>query len=176
MASQPATRVQNRHPPDIPDRWNRLPQPGWPPHLERLFFSAGGRGQFSRDVGISHHVEDVIRVLVARRAAAAGASLNRWRGMFRRAKRRRSSGIVSKSASMKISTVSSMNPDTNRCVAKVYLVASSVLSSNDGVGHCGLFVRDRRQYHGRMVPEGSRKRCMKTRSSQRPNLCPTSLK
>jgi hypothetical protein len=30
--------------------------------------------------------------------------------------------------------------------------------------------------HDRMVPGGSRKRCMKTRSSQRPNLCPTSVK
>jgi hypothetical protein len=30
--------------------------------------------------------------------------------------------------------------------------------------------------HYRMLPGGSRNRCMKTRSSQRPNLCPTSLK
>jgi hypothetical protein len=45
---------------------------------------------------------------VARRAAAAVASLKRWRGMLRRAKRRRVSGSVSKSASMKISTVSSL--------------------------------------------------------------------
>ena len=44
----------------------------------------------------------------ARRAAAAVASLNRWRGMLRRAKRRRCSETVSKSASIKISTVSSL--------------------------------------------------------------------
>jgi hypothetical protein len=36
------------------------------------------------------------------------ASLNWWRGMLRMAKRRRSSGSVSESASMKISTVSSL--------------------------------------------------------------------
>jgi hypothetical protein len=36
------------------------------------------------------------------------ASLNRWRGMLIRAKRRRSSGSISKSVSMKISTVSSL--------------------------------------------------------------------
>jgi len=34
--------------------------------------------------------------------------------------------------------VAGVNLDTNRCVAKVNLVASSVLPSNDGVGHCGL--------------------------------------
>src|SRR5260370_34705689 len=48
------------------------------------------------------------RGFVARRATAAVASLNRWRGMLRMAKRRRSSGSMSKSASMKISTVSSL--------------------------------------------------------------------
>ena len=57
---------------------------------------------------ISNHVEDAGRGFVARRAAAAVASLKRWRGMLSRAKRRRSSGSVSKSASMKISTVSSL--------------------------------------------------------------------
>jgi hypothetical protein len=36
-----------------------------------------------------------------------------------------------------------MNVDTNRRVAKVNLVASSVRSSNDGVGHCRLALRDR---------------------------------
>jgi hypothetical protein len=60
--------------------------------------------------------------------------------MLRRAKRRRSSGNVSKSASMKISTVSSLgtNLDTNRRVAEIDLVSSSVRSSNDGVGHYRL--------------------------------------
>jgi hypothetical protein len=57
---------------------------------------------------ISHHFEDAGRRFAARRAAEAVASLNRWRGMLRRAKRRRFSGSVSKSASMKISTVSSL--------------------------------------------------------------------
>jgi hypothetical protein len=80
---------------------------------------------------------------VPRRVAAAVASLNRWRGMLRRAKRRRSSGNVSKSASMKISTVSSLgtNLDTNRRVAEIDLVSSSVRSSNDGVGHYRLAFR-----------------------------------
>jgi hypothetical protein len=36
--------------------------------------------------------------------------------------------------------------DTNRLVAKVDLVSSSVPSSNDDVGHMGPLVRDRRQY------------------------------
>jgi hypothetical protein len=58
-----------------------------------LEFSPGGE--------ISHHVEDAGRGFVARRAAAVVASLNKWRGTLRRAKRRRSSGSVSKSASMK---------------------------------------------------------------------------
>src|SRR5689334_14449163 len=48
------------------------------------------------------------RGFVARRAAAAVASLNRWRGMLKSAKRRRFSGSMSKFASMQISTVSSL--------------------------------------------------------------------
>jgi hypothetical protein len=48
------------------------------------------------------------RAIVARRAAAPAASLNWWRGRFRIAKRRRYSGSVSKSASIKILTVSSL--------------------------------------------------------------------
>ena len=86
------------------------------------------------------------RGFVARRAAAAVASLNRWRGMFRRAKCRRSSGSASKSASIKISTVSSLYPcgDGGR-IAKVNLVASSVLASNDGVGHYRPAFSDRRR-------------------------------
>ena len=48
------------------------------------------------------------RGLARRRAAAPVASLNWWRGMFRMAKRRRSSGSVSESASIKVSTVSSL--------------------------------------------------------------------
>ena len=37
-----------------------------------------------------------------------------------------------------------MNLDTNWCIAKVNLMASSVLSSNDGVGHylLALFLKD----------------------------------
>jgi hypothetical protein len=46
--------------------------------------------------------------LAARRAASPVASLKRWRGMLSIAKRRRSSACVSKSASMNISTVSSL--------------------------------------------------------------------
>jgi hypothetical protein len=46
--------------------------------------------------------------LRARRAAPAVASLKRWRGMLIIAKRRRCSARVSKSASTKISTVSSL--------------------------------------------------------------------
>jgi hypothetical protein len=42
-----------------------------------------------------------------------------------------------------------INLDTNGRVAKVHLMASSVLSSNDGVGHFGLFVRDQRQHQRR---------------------------
>jgi hypothetical protein len=42
-----------------------------------------------------------------------------------------------------------INLDTNGRVAKVNLVASSVLSSNDRVGHFGLFVRDQRQHQPR---------------------------
>jgi hypothetical protein len=85
---------------------------------------------------------------VTRRAAVAVASLNRWRETLTRAKRRRSSGSVSKSASMKISTVSSLgiNLDTNRRVAEIDLVSSSVRSSNDGVGHNRLAFRGRRRY------------------------------
>jgi hypothetical protein len=50
-----------------------------------------------------------LRLLVdERRAAVPEASLNRFRGMLRIATRRRSSAWVSKSASTKISTVSSL--------------------------------------------------------------------
>ena len=42
-----------------------------------------------------------------------------------------------------------INLDTNRRVAKVNLVASSILSSNNRVGHFGLFVRDQRQHQRR---------------------------
>ena len=35
-------------------------------------------------------------------------------------------------------------------VAKVHLVSSSVLSSNDGVGHCGLLVTDQWRHQGRV--------------------------
>ena len=42
-----------------------------------------------------------------------------------------------------------INLDTNGRVAKVDLVASSVFSSNDGVGHFGLFVCDQRQHQRR---------------------------
>jgi hypothetical protein len=42
-----------------------------------------------------------------------------------------------------------INLDTNRRVAKLNLVASSVGSSNDGVGHFGLFVCDQRQHQRR---------------------------
>ena len=51
------------------------------------------------------HAEELVD---QRRAAAPDASLNRFRGMLRIAKRRRSSAWVSKSASTKISTVSSL--------------------------------------------------------------------
>ena len=57
---------------------------------------------------ITRHGEDAGRGFAARRAAAAVASLNRWRGMLTRAKRRRFSGSISESASMKNSTVSSL--------------------------------------------------------------------
>jgi hypothetical protein len=71
---------------------------------------------------ISHHLEDARGGLVACRAGAAVVSLNRWRRTLRRAKR------ISKSASMKISTVSfaGINRDTNGRVGKVHLVASTV--------------------------------------------------
>jgi hypothetical protein len=96
---------------------------------------------------IARHVENLGPSFVARRAAAAVASLNRWRGMLRSAKRRRLSGSMSESASMKISTVSSLaDLDTNRRVAKVDLVPSSVCSSYDGVGHYRLAFRGRRRY------------------------------
>ena len=73
------------------------------------FARTGNRGlEFSPRGEITRHAEDAGRGFVPRRVAAAVASLNRWRGMLRRAKRRRSSGNVSKSASMKISTVSSL--------------------------------------------------------------------
>jgi hypothetical protein len=39
--------------------------------------------------------------------------------------------------------------DTDSRVAEVHLMAASVLSSNDGAGHCNLFVSDRRKYQGR---------------------------
>jgi hypothetical protein len=138
--------------------------------------------------------------------------------MLRMAKRRRSSGRVSEIRFDEnldgLFAGVDLNTDTR--VAKVHLVASSVLSSNDGVGHCSLFVSEspeisgammaswasrgvsgvakdavclsslgsahpalatsRHGGHDRMVSGGSRKRCMKTRSSQRPTLCPTSLK
>jgi hypothetical protein len=69
-------------------------------------------------------------------AAAPVAWLNWWRGMLRMAKRRRPSGSVSKSADENLDRLfTGMNLDTNRRIAKVNLVASSVLSSNDGVGH-----------------------------------------
>jgi hypothetical protein len=46
---------------------------------------------------------------------------------------------------MKISTVSSLvDLDTDSLVAEVDLVASSVLSANDGVRHYRLVLRDRR--------------------------------
>jgi hypothetical protein len=57
---------------------------------------------------ITHHAPRMQNGVRGCRATAAVASLNRWRGMLRMAKRRRFSGSVSKSASMKISTVSSL--------------------------------------------------------------------
>jgi hypothetical protein len=63
---------------------------------------------------VKSHVPEVLAgtfgldISRARRAAAAVASLKRWRGTLSRAKRRRSSGRVCESASMKISTVSSL--------------------------------------------------------------------
>ena len=58
------------------------------------------------------HDADVARLyrsfLVARRAASPVAWLNCWRGTLTSAKRRRSSGSVSKSASTNISTVASL--------------------------------------------------------------------
>jgi hypothetical protein len=42
-----------------------------------------------------------------------------------------------------------INLDTNGRIAKFNLVASPVPSSNDGVGHFGLFVRDQRQHQRR---------------------------
>jgi hypothetical protein len=99
--------------------------------------------EFNFAAEIFHHVEGAGQGFAARRAAAAVTSLNRWRGMLRSAKRRRSSGIVSKSASMKISTVfiAGINLDTNGRIAEIDLVSSSVLSSNDGVRHCRTRLR-----------------------------------
>ena len=70
-----------------------------------LGFTEGKKHTDSVSLGaeLSQSVEGAGRGLVARRAAAAVASLNRWRGMLTRTKRRRRSRSVSKSASMKIS-------------------------------------------------------------------------
>ena len=53
---------------------------------------------------------------------------------------------------------------------------NSNLSSRRGGKRPAIQAFSRRLSHNRVVPGASRKRCMKTRSSQRPNLCPTSLK
>ena len=77
--------------------WSKAPHIFLPP-LDKQDY---GRGDQS---GIPHQELG----FAARRAAAPVAPLNWWRGMLRMAKRRRSSGSVWKSASMKISTVSSL--------------------------------------------------------------------
>src|SRR5215470_5634431 len=71
-------------------------------------------GNATTDPGFADHDEEARGDFAPRRAAAAVASLNRWRGMLRRAKRRRSSGSVSKSASTKISTISSLEKISTR--------------------------------------------------------------
>ena len=74
---------------------------------------------------------------MARRAAAAVASLNRLAGKVEKGKaptlfrKRLEIGLDENLDGL----VAGMNFDTNRCVAKVNLVAASVLSSNDGVRH-----------------------------------------
>src|ERR1700736_1028914 len=47
-----------------------------------------------------------------------------------------------------------INRDTNRRIAKVHLVASSVLSSNDGVGHYRLALRASLKTQSRPKPRG----------------------
>src|ERR1700752_4094178 len=93
--------------------------------------------EFNFAAEIFHHVEGAGRGFPARRAAAAVASLNRWRGMLRSAKRRRSSGIVSKFRLDENldGLFAGINLDTNRRVAEIDLMPSSIRSSNDGVGH-----------------------------------------
>jgi hypothetical protein len=59
--------------------------------------------------------------------------------MLRRTKRRRSSAWVSKSASTKISTVSSLAWfDADRRIAEIDFVPATVVSSNDRVRHLGF--------------------------------------
>ena len=155
--------------------------------------------------------------LRAERLSLADAAVD-YRDDFGRSKRRLSSGSVSKSASMKISTVSSLEwistrtgaspkstswrrPFSRRIIAWGISASLSAISGNingddgkwykarrgschqeDGSPHLRPGTErhtptsSRRCCHDRMVPGGSRKRCMKTRSSQRPNLWPTSLK
>ena len=83
---------------------------------------------------------------MARRAAAAVASLNRLAGKVEKGKaptlfrKRLEIGLDENLDGL----VAGVNLDTNRFVAKVNLVASSIHCSNDGVGHDGLLVSDRR--------------------------------
>jgi hypothetical protein len=75
----------------------------------------------------------------ARRADAAVASLNRCRGMLRRAKRRRPSRSFEVRLDENLDGLfAGVDLNSNGVVAKVHLVASSVLPSDDGVGIVSL--------------------------------------
>jgi len=88
---------------------------------------------------------------VARRAAAAVASLNRLAGKVEKGKaptlfrKRLEIGLDENLDGL----FAEVDFDTNSLVAKVDLVASSVLSSNDGVGHCCLLISYQYQQQAR---------------------------
>jgi hypothetical protein len=74
------------------------------------------------------------------RARSAMAALKRCRGRFTRAKRRRSSGLSSPSASMKISTTSSLAwiETGDRVVPEVEFVAAQVGPPKDHMAHASF--------------------------------------
>jgi hypothetical protein len=88
----------------------------------------------------------------ARRAVAAVASAKRWRGRLRRANRRRFSGSISESASMKISTVSSLPLISTRTGVSPKSTSwrHPVRSANDGVAlaYLSSLERTERLYQG----------------------------
>jgi PPK2 family polyphosphate:nucleotide phosphotransferase len=135
--------VQNRHPPDMPDRWNRKPNLD-ATHLERLMGGPPSR------LEAGGHVQPGCRNFSARRGCTTGFhSTSRCCGggfaeqVAGNVKKGEAPTILRERLEIRLDEnldglFAVINLDTNWRVAKVNLVAASVRSSNDNVGHYRL--------------------------------------